>query len=491
MAEPTTTFIANPTQRAFIEHIPEGYDPRDSSTWGRKSIACMSCRMGEGKSCGLVWSVYYHTLNNPGATWLLARDTWVNCRDTTRKEFEKWFPAGRFGEWIAGERKFVWDTEATGLEGEVYFTGLEDEKDASRLQSREYAGFGLDEPSPAAGTGGIASLIFETAMTRLRQPGMRYYSVRLAQNNPDESHWTYQKFVDPGTQGYVHFQTHSPENIRNLPPDYYKDMERDLGREDLKRRFVKGEFGFQQLGKPVTSQWSDKLHLVDYLDPVKGVDLKLLWDFGLNATCIITQVTPLGYWLILESHVLDDGGTFQLIEDVMKPVLADRFKGFKWSHIGDPAGNIREQSNSEQRATKVIRDQLGGGWQNGPKDIPARVNPLNAVLSRAVNGTGMVQVDKSRAQHVWHALRGGWHYALLAGGVVGAKPIKNKHSHPGDAMGYGAAKLFPGGKLQKRKMGLFKRPGPAIHFGNNKQFIGRPGVVLPKEAHEIKQGGLR
>jgi hypothetical protein len=65
----------------------------------------------------------------------------------------------------------------------------------------------------------------------------------------------------------------------------------------------------------------------------------------------------------------------------------------------------------------------------------------------------VVQIDRNRAKPVWHALRGGWHFNVARTGITAETPKKN---HPwsdiGDAMGYGAAVLFPktrnlGGRL--------------------------------------------
>lgn len=466
-------FIANPTQMAFIR--------------SRAEADLFACRMGEGKSAALVWSIYYHTRANPGATWALIRDTWENLRKTTQKEFFKWFPDGVFGTYKASEKTFTWKAE--GMSGEVLFLGMDTEEDASKLQSLELAGFGMDEPAPAASSGGIDEMIFNVAVTRLRQPGMKWYPVKLAENNPDEGHWTYKRFADPDTKedGYECFQTVEPENLQNLPRGYYERTRKALrGRPDLQRRFVEGHFGFQKVGEAVTPQWSDRLHLTEGLDRIPRVPLICLWDFGLNPTCILTQVSPLGHWLILKSFVGEGIGAYQLIEQFIKPVIQTDFKGLELRHIGDPAGKTREQSNAEQSAVKVIRHQLGGRWTPGPVEFDERRDPLCWVLSQALNGVGLIQVDKYKAQEVYHALRGGWHFPKSRGGVVGNRPVKDGNSHPGDAMGYGAAVLFPQARLHGKK-GSRPRPRQFNQWGASRG-PGSPGVRMPPEGQVIRTG---
>ena len=266
----TIRFIANATQHAFIT--------------SQADADLFACRVGEGKSAGLAWSIYHHTLENPGARWALIRDTWENLRATTQKEFFKWFPIGVMGSYNKGEKTYTWTRSP--MSGEVLFLGMDDEKDAAKIQSLELGGAALDEPAPAAGTGGIAELIFDILLTRMRQPGMKWYPIKLAENNPDETHWTYRRFVDPGHEDFKFYQTHAAENLSNLPKDYYEKQEKHLGhRHDLVRRFVQGKFGFQKLGRDVTPEWNDDLHLAESLAPLEGIELKLLWDFGLNPTC--------------------------------------------------------------------------------------------------------------------------------------------------------------------------------------------------------------
>lgn len=479
-------FQANPIQKRFIE--------------SRAEADCFSSRKGEGKSAALAWSIFYHTMNNPGANWVVIRDTWENLRRTTQKEFFHWFPPGVIGEYKAGNKEFEWRAEAIGVKGTVTFIGVDDETDASKIASMPLAGVAMDEPSPAAGdSGGISEFVFDTAMGQLRQSGMNWYAAKLAQNNPDEDHWTYRRFVDPGTEptpqhllpekqqsGFLHWQTQEPENVANLPTGYYERMMRQWAdRPDLLRRFVEGKFGFQQIGRAVTPEWDDMLHLTAGLKPVKGADLHLLWDGGLNPTCVVTQVTPLGDWLVLEAHTGDGIGAYELITDVVKPALASRYEGYTFRHIGDPSMRNREQSSSAQSAALLIQRELGGPFVPGPIAETARVEPLRAVMRRVREGRGIMRVDKDKAKAVWHALRGGWRYHVARSGVVG-NIDKNDHSHPGDAMGYGAAVLFPLGRLRD-SAARGKSPRAAQYFHGAPGGLGfeKPGASLPSEARTL------
>lgn len=482
-------FVANPTQRKFIE--------------SRAQADLFSSRKGEGKSTGLAWAIFYYTKHNPGANVLVLRDTWENLKRTTLEEFLFWFPDGVFGNWIAGDKCYIWDTARTGMKGKVYWLGVDGEEDANKIASMPLAMVAIDEPSAASGSSaGIPEFIFDTCLAQLRQPGMNWYCCKLAQNNPDESHWTHKRFVDPGTppdpdidllplqqSGFVSHQTQEPENTQNLPPGYYDTMAKNWKhRPDLIKRFVKGKYGFQQIGHAVTKEWSDDLHLTSNIEPVKGMPLLLLWDGGLNPTCVITQITPVGYWLILESHVGDGIGMFQLIENIVKPRMTSRFQGFTWGSVGDPNLSTPEQSDSRQRASKVITTEIGGRFIRGVNDIDARVQPLKAVLTRTINGIGVVQVDRVHAKEVWFALRGGWHFHKARSGVVGGI-VKDQHSHPGDCMGYGAARLFPLGQLQKKKK-KHKLPQQKNYFGRaphpgTSMGMSRKDVRVPKEARTL------
>jgi len=198
---------------------------------------------------------------------------------------------------------------------------------------------------------------------------------------------------------------------------------------------------------PVTPLWSDEVHLMDALEPIKGGELWITWDGGATPVAIITQLLPSGVVLVLDALAETHGGTYQLIEDQVYPLLETRYASFRgqWRHTGDPNLETGDQSNILQSPVRAIKKMLGGSWVAGPKEIDKRVDPLNRRLGLlGPGGTGMVLVDRVRARGVHHALRGGWHRAKHGGGTTSPNPVKNHpHSDFGDALGYLFATLFP------------------------------------------------
>jgi hypothetical protein len=445
-------FNPNPTQRAFI--------------LSEAKADLFSSRRGEGKSTGLSWAIFHHTLQNTGARWVCCRDTFENLTKTTQRTFFEWWPDGLFGryhktnkEWTWNDQIYLWGKQ---LKGSVLWLGMDDPADASRLLSLEIGGIAMDEPAPAVTSGGIDEMIFDLGLTSLRQPGMRY-AVKLAENNPDESHWTYKKFVEEPLEGFKLWQPPVPENVANLPPNYYEDMRKSLAhRPDLQRRFIDGEFGFQSEGRACTPQWNDKLHLAIGLSPIPRIPVTMLWDWGHNPTCVVTQQTPAGQWLILDALVGDGIGVEELIENEVAPLWRERYEGgqHELSHIGDPAGLTGDQSSVARSPVMSVRARLRGPFRPGPIKVDERLEPARSVLTRTIQGQGLVRVDRHRAAPVWYALRGGWHFPVGKTGLIGSVPRKNMHSHPGDAFSYGAALLYPLGRFGRKRVSASLPPEP-------------------------------
>lgn len=290
------------------------------------------------------------------------------------------------------------------------------------------------------------------------------------------------------------WQPAMPENLHHLPLRYYEQMRTTFSaRPDLVRRFVDGEFGFQQVGKSVTPQWNDKIHLGLGLSVVPRHDIYMFWDFGHNPTCLVAQKTPLGYLNFLDGMVGDQMGVEELIENWARPLWIERYKPLNCDlrlHIGDPAGVTKEQTSYNRSAVRSLRQLLPSkqGWRAGPVKPNDRIPALQAQLTRVIKGRGLIQVDRERCACLWHALRGGWHHHIARTGLVSGLPYKDIHSHPGDAASYGVAVLFPLGKVSGRPAGGLTEPEQPGYFGGNSASRGpaapqlvasRPGMELP------------
>src|SRR5574343_803231 len=439
-------FIANPTQQAFI--------------MSRAEADLFCCRQGEGKSAALCWSGYHYTSENPGAVGVLIRDTWTNLQRTTQKEFFGWFPPGVMGAYH-GERKcFTWAPEQMG-KGELYFIGLDDPRDAHKVQSMAIDYVLIDEPSPVdmGSGGGVSEEVFDILIGRMRNPRMRWSAVKMAQNNPPEDHWTYRRFVDPGEPphddplppeqeaGFRVWQTRNPENLRNLKVGYYETLRRQWRhRPDMVARLVDGQYWRNIEGDAVTPEYDDFVHTALGLVPVPGRPLTLMWDGGHRPTCVVSQVTPAGNWLILDAIQLLAAGTYQLLEEEVAPLLRHKYRNFEWWHTGDPSLEYTDQSDTRQSPLRVIKKVLGGEWRPGPVAFEAGREPLRACL----RVLGRVKVDRENADIVRQALRGKWHFRRTNSGVISERPVKDQWSDPGDCMRYGAAVLFPLGAVSAR-----------------------------------------
>jgi hypothetical protein len=336
-------------------------------------------------STALCWSIFYHTRHNPGANWAVVRDTFENLQRTTMKTFFEWFPPGVYGTYHETKKVWTW-AEGVGR-GTVTFVGMDNASDATRFLSWELGGIALDEPAPATDSGGIDEMVFDLGMTCLRQPNMQWYCMKLAENNPDESHWSYRKFAGPEADDRFRlWQPPEPENIANLPAEYYENMRRSLAhRPDLVRRFVDGEFGFQSQGRSVTPQWSDKLHLATGLYPVPGKPLHLLWDFG-HCVDADTQVLTEDGWrafpLLTGAEKLGTWNPSTQVVEFQKPTaLISKMADRVWEYENH---TVSMGLTEEHRIVGYGGGRDGKGWKI--RTVAETVNKTNPHMHVPVAG---------------------------------------------------------------------------------------------------------
>lgn len=433
----------------------------------------------EGKTVGGVAGNIFHALRHPTVRPLkvaVVRDTWTNLEKSVLETLRE---GHKNGWWHVS---FLHDGTQSILNhglAHLYFFGMDRPADANKFQSFECGMVWLEEPAPAADlASGIPIDVFGMAISSLSQSGVNP-RLQITMNPPDEDHWTLEVTEYLKEKNYAHLRVRTfwiPSGENPHVTDAYRQRLRTgflaAGRHDLLARLAEGKVGSVNLGVAVTPEYSDAVHI--YREHGQPMPVPFsprwqtfrFWDFGLNPSCIWCQLTPLGNLHVLGCVVGKNVGVKELIEQEVLPFQQElgmhgtanardaygqttSTSPWRVRDIGDAAGNTREQSSSERSAKLTIETMLHTGFEPGPIEWSARRDALKAALNRNVGGRGFVQLDPDTTKDLQKALRGGFQYPRLPNGKVGLKPIKNIHSHPGDAFGYGLAVLFPQHEITK------------------------------------------
>jgi hypothetical protein len=343
----------------------------------------------------------------------------------------------------------------TFMNCDIDLYGIDDLASLSKLQGAEYSFLWLEEPAPIAAkeNAGLREEVFDIGLSRVSRQRGAVPRLQITMNPADEDHWTFKKLIfDPIQAGGVTTEVihlpyganpHISFDQRELVKQAYRD------RPDLYDRYVEGKFAFVQLGEAVTPEYNEKLHRASKIfDPDPNLEVFRLWDGGLNPTCVFMQITPRGRFLFLDTIRGENVGVKQLIETKLIPLINSRYKDVKkWRDIGDPSMANREQSDSSQNAADVINTELKAAFEAGEKSWDNRREALKEMFNRMIDGEPMCQLSKDNL--ILHrCFRGGWHYGKdPSGRVLRDKPLKDIHSHPGDAVSHGIARI-----LQRPKM---------------------------------------
>jgi hypothetical protein len=408
------------------------------------TIVALIGPFGEGKTYAGFWALANHArkfINRPmyGA---IIRDTFENLKNQTSKSINE----ASFGyvRWSDGGKKMRF------LNAEIDLYGIDDIASLSKLQGAEYSFIWLEEPAPIAAkeNAGLREEVFQTALTRVGRQKDAIPRLQITMNPADEDHWTYKRLIfDPiNSKGVTTEVFHIPygsnwilkDDQRELVKQSYKDS------PDLYERYVRGNFSFIQFGEAVTPEYNENIHRsLDVFTPDPTREVFRFWDGGLNPTCVFMQISPRGRMLFMDTVRGENMGVKQLIETKLIPLINDRYRDVKqWRDIGDPSMAQREQSDSSQTAADVINASLGAAFEPGEKSWQNRREAMKEMFNRMIDGKPMFQL--SRHDSVLHrCFRGGWHYSKdPSGRIMRDKPVKDLHSHPGDAVSHGIARIL-------------------------------------------------
>lgn len=422
--------------------------------------------VGSGKSSTCCMEIMAHTLKQVPyqgvrrARWAVIRGTYPELKSTTIKTWSDWFPDDlaplKWDAPITSRIKIKDTGDGIGLDLEVVFIAMETANDTGKLRSLELTGAWINEASE------LPKEVFDMVTQRvgrfpsLKQGGPTHPCIILDTNPPDDDHWYYKlaeedtpdnwEFFDqPGglmrvqDGDDVHYIPNpDAENIFNLPGGYEYYLRMVAGKtDDWIKVFVLGDYGTTASGKPVYPEYSDKVHVAsEELQVNKFAPVYLGWDFGLTPACIVGQISPKGQLLILDEFVAEDMGIRQFASEVVKPELMNKYAGCKFISRGDPAGVSR--SSTDERT--CYQELLEVGIASEPTDtndfIPRRESVAFFLNKMAGGEPGFLLSPNCR--QLRKGFIGGYRYERLkvAGERYRDRPVKDRFSHPHDALQY-------------------------------------------------------
>lgn len=417
--------------------------------------------IGSGKSVACCWEIMFramaqepHTDGVRRSRWVIIRNTYRELIDTTMLTFFDWFPKD-MGDYKAGDMKWTLFRkleDGTSIYLEVLFRALDKPDDIKKLLSLELTGGWLNEARE------IPKQVLDMLVGRLgRYPSKRlggpsWFGCIADTNPPDSDHWWYRLFEENCPDNYSIY--HQPggtdddaENIDNLPPLYYHNMQSGKDPEWV-NVYVHGKYGFISDGKPIYPEFNDTIHTTQTeIKILEDVDHYIGIDFGRTPSATFFQEVN-GQYQVYDELVTEGMGATTFATLLNKKINGE-YPTIDYQIYGDPAG---------EHATEVSDDTpflvLNAA---GIMAIPAYTNDYTIRREAVANClTRLNMVGQPcvllgpKAVMLRKGMNGGYKFKRLQ--VSGEerfqdKPDKNKYSHVCESFQYGMLGTGEGGKV--------------------------------------------
>lgn len=224
------------------------------------------------------------------------------------------------------------------------------------------------------------------------------------------------------------------ENQKFLSPSYYADKIDGKTRSEIETE-LGNRPGSRKAGKPVWPNFRQETHATTGLTAVKGHMLLAGMDFGRTPCAIIGQQV-FGGWRILREIITDSMGARDFAR-LFKAKMAEWFPDNDFAAWGDPAGENMEQSDDVSPFLSLRAEGL--------RVVPAPTNDwgvrrdaVGELFLRMADGRPGFLIDSAWCPVLTAALAGQYAYPRMQGGGerYADRPLKNRFSHPADALQY-------------------------------------------------------
>lgn len=277
-----------------------------------------------------------------------------------------------------------------------------------------------------------------------------YFSIYLAFNPPEKTHWLYTACTGRDYQenevkppmGKL-FEPNPKENVQNLPANYYKNLEDTLPPDQVER-YVRGEWGATFPGTPAIKTFSKAIHCRNGLEYAPGATLYRFWDFGYrHPFCLFAQVKVTGQLQFLREFTRADTGA---------SAFAKLIKAQTAMYFGE-ASNVIDIGDIAVSQKKDTGSTLGELWREGirmmyqPQTIDRGLKLLRKTFLEYIDHEPAILIDQRNCPIWVSALAGGYHM-----NETGAEPVKDGfYDHSMDAARYGVVGVLEPANLRTEK----------------------------------------
>jgi hypothetical protein len=414
--------------------------------------------MGEGKTFASVAGMIAHAQRcGRDIRAALVRDTFQNIKTSTVPDIREYL-----GSWVQfsdGYKKMVIHSTPK-VECDLF--GIDDEASISKLQGPQYALIWLEEPAPIyeKANAGLPREVFNMALARASRQRGTIMRVQISHNPADEEHWVSLLAEEP--EEYMSIEDDEGRWITITKKTFWipRGENKYLGaitraanmaafKDDPAKweRYVEGRTASVHLGKKVTPGYHQETHFADTVLPVYSGEAMQFWDSWQHPACVLAQYTPAGQLVIHDVLIAEQAGVKELAEEKLEPLLATpkwKNRVTSWRIMGDTTMQTADQSSVRSSTAKLLEGMYDTRFEPGPAHWHTIKESLNPPFKRLLdNGKPLILLSRS-AVILHRALKGGWHYKTdNNGNIIGEKPVKDHHSHPGDAFANGIAVLMP------------------------------------------------
>jgi hypothetical protein len=286
-------------------------------------------------------------------------------------------------------------------------------------------------------------------------------------NPPDVEHDTYHQFKwltdvpgpmaeKPPLKNHFGFWQPPRENERNLRKGYYDDLIADYADSpDWLEMYVEGKPGILVTGKLLYNNFIRKYHVSKVpLIWTKGLTLYRGWDNSGNVPAAVVVGCPSPRRIhVFREFFHDRMGIVDFTKYVVNQCNL-KFPGAEFVDYADPAGeNAFSNKKGGFTSNAILMAENGVDAEASEQNPDARYNAVDDQLA-IIDG---ILIDPSCTRLI-NGFLGGYHRQEIGQGtgIYAENPVKNRFSHPHDALQYVMVRLVQN-KKRKPKDGNWKR----------------------------------